>query len=181
MKYLFFMACSVGMALVILLLSLWRQGQATIFPQAPMAAPSTAPNSVSVAMPKELLDALVVYRPRILPLQPWYLPKMLWQRFELAIPRTKSDQQALLLARSHERMLIGLYLWQKNSLQNAQANILKSQQYLLQAAQIDTNPGYERVRELQTQHKTFLDHLPAQSQLLSQAAAINAHIQLLVW
>lgn len=180
MKYFIFVTLSVGLAAVILLLSLWRQGQASIFPQTSLAAPTLAPSTTTVVMPSELLDVAALYDPRIVPLQPLYLPKMVWQKLELAIPRTKGDQQALLLDRAQERMQIALYLWQKNLPQNVDANVLKSQQYLLKAAQINADNEQIHLKEIQSQHAAILALLPNSSPLVSQAQALNQLVQSLI-
>ncbi len=181
MKYMIFTVVCVGLSATILLLSLWRQGQETLFPQVASVSPSPALNAQIRVIPPELIDYVSSYNPKILPLKPLYLPKMVWQRLVLVIPRSKHDQQDLLLDRAEERMLIALYLWKNNSTQNADANILKSQQYLLQAAQIDASEGHERLREMQTQHLTILESLETPSELMSEAVALNKLAQSLVF
>jgi hypothetical protein len=180
MKYFIFVAFSMGLATAILLLSLWRQGQVSIFPHATFASPTVAPSTSALVIPDELLELVASYDPSILPLQPLYLPKMLWQRLELIFPRTKSDQQALLLDRAQERMMIALYLWQKRAPQNADANVLKSQQYLLQAVQVDTDSELQRIKDVQLKHASILNLLEGSSPLVSQAQALNQLVESLM-
>lgn len=181
MKYVIFSVVCIGLSVTILLLSLWRQGQETLFPQAAFVAPSPAHSADLRVMPSALITYATSYNPKILPLTPLYLPKMVWQRLVLAIPRSKDDQQDLLLDRAEERMLIALYLWQQNSILHADANVLKSQQYLLRAAQIDTDGTLERLREVQTQHMTILESLETPSEFVSEAVALNKLTQSLVF
>jgi hypothetical protein len=180
MKYVIFLVFSVGLAGMILLLSFWRQGQATIFPHASFAAPTVAPSTTLAVMPEELLGFLAEYNPNILPLQPLYLPKMLWQRLELAFPRSKNDQQTLLLDRAQERMLIALYFWQQNIPQSTDTNILKSQQYLLRAAQVDVEGELDNLHKVQSKHTTILALLEDRSPLIGQAFALNQLVQSLL-
>ncbi len=166
-----FAVFSVGLAAVMMVVSLWRQGQETLFPHTTYFAPTPAP-----ALPLEITHYSATYHPRIQPLTPLFLPKMVWQRLALMVPQSKDTKQTRLLKRAEERMFMALSLWQRGAPQNAQANLLKSQQYLLKAAQVDTRVAHEQLRQLQQQHGHILTSLQASetnSLVLSEALSLN--------
>jgi hypothetical protein len=77
-------------------------------------------------------------------------------------------------------MMIALYLWQKRAPQNADANVLKSQQYLLQAVQVDTDSELQRIKDVQLKHASILNLLEGSSPLVSQAQALNQLVESLM-
>lgn len=182
MKYLLFAGFSVGLSTLIMFLSLWRQGQEAIFPQVSYstAIPTPLPNQPLVLLSPALTAFAASYTPKILPLKPLYLPKMVWQRLALMFPRSQAAKQAILLDRAEERMLIALYLWQHNSTQNADANLLKSQHYLLKAAQVNSERHLERLRQMQAQHLKILESLPANTEFMEEALSLNKTVESLI-